>query len=377
MKSSILNIKSLNVDYSRPVITVPYGYELMREGSPIVEDGDKLIWLTTCVKDGVYSLHRFECPINNNKNWTYKGKLLLKGQGGVELEGEDPTFTITSTGEVHLLCENKSYEKSHGMFTIGKFIAKDWDSPFYFQGGSTGVSPFGNGFAKDAVYSPFYTDSHLDPIIFDGRKGRWEENIFYATWDNKYIPDPEPIFSVDDISLPIKSQDDSKVLTTGIGDAVFKVNDKYIMEIVAFKDFSEELWEKGLTDVYNGYWCQGLAISDSLRSGWEELNSEIKDQNGKNLQFNLFYSNGWKALISEPTKIYLAEIVTDDAHDLSEHINNNPELPHHSPTVSDNVLLIREFRPILEQWYGEALEAGNEAKMQEILYAIDLIDEIS
>ena len=130
------------------------------------------------------------------------------------------------------------------------------------------------------------------------------------------------------------------------------------MEIVAYKDWDYDKWLSG-TGGYNGYWCQGLAISDSLSSGWKELDSEIKDQNGKNISFNLFYNNGWKALVSNHDSvgsIYLATVVTD-AHDLSEHINNDPSLPHHSPTVADNVLLMRAIRPILTRLEDEPIPA--------------------
>ena len=388
--NTILNIKYLKVDYSNPIITAPFGYEEIREVSSIVEHDEKLIWLTTCVKKvdniNVYSIHRFESSVDDDKNWEYKGKLSMKGQGGVEIECEDPTFTITPTGEVHLLCENKSYEKEFGMFVVSKFIATDWDSPFMFQGGSTGISPFGVN-AKAAVYSPEYIDKYTDPIHFDGRTTLHEENVFWADWkDGIYIPDLEPIFTVNDISQPIKSQDDSKVVTTGIGGSPYKIKKKngsiwYVMKIVAYKDWSHKIWLKGRTDLYNGYWCQGFAISKSLRSGWEELNSEIKDQDGKNLQFSLFYSNGWKALVSKSNKIYLAGIVTDNAdngHDLSEHINNDPSLPHHSLTVADNVLIMRVLKPDLEEKIQEAINNGfAKVTEQELFYWIDLIDEIS
>jgi len=374
---SILNIKSFNVDYSNPIITVPDGYGVMREPSPVIEYNGKLIWVTTFVKDNVHSLHRFECSINDEKNWSYKGKLSLKGQGGVELEGEDPTFAITSTGEIHLLCENKSYEKSHNFFTIAKYIAADWDSPFYFQGGSTGVSPFGNGKAKDAVYSPDFTDKYnpFAPIHLDGRTGIHEENIFYAVWNGtEYIPDPEPIFSVDDISLPIKTRPNSKVLTTGIGDTSFEIKKadgsiKYIMETVAFKDWDYDKWLSG-TGGYNGYWCQGLAVSNSLRTGWQELDSEIKDQNGENTAFSLFYNNAWKALVGKSNKIYLAEIVTGSVPDPEPDPDNPFFLPDDVPGVSYNTVLMRELRPLV---LGFTLPPEEEADRGR---TINLLDEV-
>ena len=346
------------------MITMPLGYHELREGSPVVEHEGRLIWLGTCVKKvnnvNVFSLHRWECSVDDDENWTYRGKLSLKDGNGNDVEAEDPTFTFGTDGRIYMYVENKSYEKSHSMFVISLFIANNWNDTFWFQGGNTSIAPLGNGFMQDAVYSPFYTGQEKDTLIFDGRKGVHKEEIGYAVWDgSKYVPNPNPIFTVDHIG--------NNVLTTGIANAVFKLPNKYVLEIVAYKGTPPD-----------GYWCQGLAVSDNLTSGWEVLDSEIKDELGRNTMFGLFHNGTWKALmgfLDDPNKLYMAEVIT--GNDYSEYINNNPMLPKHSPTVSDNVLLIREFRPLLEQWYGEALEAGNEAKMQEILYAIDLIDEIS
>lgn len=342
---SILKIKSFKRGVEIISLTDIGGdYFEMREASPIVPHNNQLHWLTTCVrkvkkydsngkelypgepnKNGFvdeHSLHRFLCPDTSKpEKWDYKGRIMLRGQDG-EIQGEDPTFYIASIGEIHLMCENKSYEKSHRMFTVGKFIAKDWNSDFMFQGGSTGLAPGGSTYYMDAMYSPEYTDKPTDPLIFDGRTGLHKEEIGIADWKNdRWELSSKPIFSVDDISQPIKSEPDSKVLTTGIGETFFEVISSsgkitYIMEIVAFKDWSEKVWKEAQPDVYNGYWCQGLAVSDSLRSGWKELDSEIKDQDGKNTLFTLFYSNGWKAILGSidvPNKMYLAEAIIDNS----------------------------------------------------------------
>ena len=343
---SILRIKYWECDYSNPVVRVPSGYTSIRETSSIVPAvNGQLNFVVTCVrrvkqkdsngnmlkdsrgnilypgrpdKNGnveEHSLHRFVClnPKTNIKKWDYKGRLKLRGQNSIELQGEDPTFYILSTGEIHMLMENKYYEKKHGMFTIGKYIATDWNSNFLYQGGSTGIGPGGNTFYKDAVYSPCYLTKDNEPRICDGRAGKHEENIGYAEWKSgKWVIRPEPIFSVDDVNQPASNK--GKVLTTGIGGEVFKAKDTYVMEIGSYKDWDEEKSKAGIRP--NGYWCQGYAISKSLTSGWKELNSEIKDQNGGNVMMHTFYNNGWRALmggVDNQTVLYLAKAITSSS----------------------------------------------------------------
>ncbi len=75
------------------------------------------------------------------------------------------------------------------------------------------------------------------------------------------------------------------------------------MEIVAYIGFPPD-----------GYWCQGLAVSNSLFNGWELLNSDIQNENGMHVISQLFYTDlyGWKALASTygEGKMYLADVIT-------------------------------------------------------------------
>ena len=365
-------LQATELDFIKIIYTLSAEFKWIREPSPLIpEDNNKLSWIPTFVKEvngkDVHSLHRLELDINNiTKKADYKEELILRYGDGSRVEGEDVTVCHGTDGKIHAIVENKSEEKStrenpniETRFLLSKFVADNWGRTFWFQGGSHGIEPGGNGFKKDAVYSALYTGTEHEPLIHDGRKGIHCEEIGIADWtNNRWVTRPNPILSVSDF-LP------QVVSTTGIADDIFKVPDKYVMEIVSHID--------GIG------WRQGIAVCDTFDGHYSVLNTNItKKGTNQSTMFHLFYTDRWMALastIDNPNNIYLAEVII--GNDYSEYINNNPMLPKHSPTVSDNVLLIREFRPLLEQWYGEALEAGNEVKMQEILYAIDLIDEIS
>lgn len=302
-----------HIVYGEEIISIPDGYDSMREGSQVKEYNGQLIWLSTLVKEvngeDYYSLHGWTCDGDLEK-WNYRGKLELLGAGGVVREAEDPDFWFNKVGNYwEMLVEDKSEEKTYNRFVVSHYrtFTDDFFGTWYFLGGSTGLAPFGDDFAQDAIYSP-YADG--DDLVFDGRKGRWTEEVGYAKWDgNKYVPDPEPTLTVNDISQP--SSNIGIVLTTGVG-AIFKVNDKYVMHIPVFKDWSKEIWEEADPNAYNGYWCSQLAVSNSLRDKWTVLDGEIKTDDGKHASVTFFYTDKWRALGfgADGKSVNLAEVVT-------------------------------------------------------------------
>ena len=320
----ILNIKSF--DFGKEVITTPNGYYDLHEGSSVVEHNDQLIWMGT-LRSSVtnkYSIHYWTCNYKIDlEEWNYRGKVKLLGAGQVLRQGEDPSFYFNPIEKRwHLYCEDKSTEAEFKLFLINhyKSYTEKISDGFMFLGGSTGLASFGDGFMQDAVYSPdaWKTDGRF--LFFDGRKGIYEENIGYAEWNGtKFVPNPTPIFVTSQIP---------GALTTGLADRIFELSDKYIMEIVAYIGFPPD-----------GYWCQGLAVSNSLFSGWEVLNSDIKNENGKHTTFNLFYTQvyGWKALAgsSGSSGLSLADVVTD----------STPE----PPDPPNNDLIVQEAKALLEQ----------------------------
>ena len=329
--NSLLNIKSLK--FGNPIITCPSGYTDLHEGSNIYEHEGELIWMGTCVKDGKYSLHYW---ISNTdlETWDYKGKITIKDGSGRELEAEDPYFFF-GYGMWWIFFENKTEEKEHGLFKISvASYAYNLSDTFWFLGGSYGLAQFGDGFAKDAIYSPCpLNDRNI--LIFDGKKGIHEENVGIAFWNgDKYVPNTDPIFHTSQIP---------NAITTGIADNIFKVNDKYVMEIVAY-----------IGSPPNGYWCQGLAVSDNLESGWEVLDSEIKNQHGSQTMFHLFYSDKWMALgstLDDSDTIYLTEVIT-------ETIEPEPE-PEPEPII-DNEL----YKANIIKMANDIIVLANEIKAQ-------------
>ena len=320
----ILNIKSF--DFGKEVITTPVGYYDLHEGSSVVEHNDQLIYMGT-LRSSVtnkYSIHYWTCNYKTDLEvWNYRGVVKLLGSGNVLRQGEDPSFYFDSIQKRwHLYCEDKSTEAEFGLYIINHYVSytEDIADGFYFLGGLTGLSPFGDGFAQDAVYSADAWKTNGLYLFFDGRKGTYEENIGFAKWNGtKFVPNPTPIFVTSQIP---------GALTTGLANSVFELTDKYIMEIVAY-----------IGTPPDGYWCQGLAVSNNLFSGWEVLNSDIKNENGKHVISQLFYTDlyGWKALASTlgDGNMYLADIVTDSV----------PE----PPDPPNNDLIVQEAKALLEQ----------------------------
>ncbi len=298
----ILNIKSF--DFGKEVITTPVGYYDLHEGSSVVEHNDQLIWMGTLRSFGTreYSIHYWTCNYKTDlEEWNYRGVVRLYGAGMVLRQGEDPSFYFDPIEKRwHLYCEDKSTEAEFKMFWINhyKSYTENINDGFMFLGGSSGLGPSGDGFMRDAVYSPDAWKTNHRILFFDGRIGKYEENIGYAEWNGqRWVPNPTPIFVTSQIP---------GALTTGLANSVYELTDKYIMEIVAYIGFPPD-----------GYWCQGLAVSNSLFNGWEVLNADIKNENGKHVISQLFYTDlyGWKALATThgEENMYLADIVTGSA----------------------------------------------------------------
>ena len=95
----------------------------------------------------------------------------------------------------------------------------------------------------------------------------------------------------------------------------------------------------------DGYWCQGLAVSNSLFSGWEVLNSDIKNENGKHTKSNLFYTQkyGWKALATTygSSKFYLANVITTS--------EPPPPPPNNDEIVKEAKALLKQVDDLLDE----------------------------
>jgi len=328
-------LQAIELDFKEVVYTLPDGYKELREPSPLIpEANNKMSWIPTFVKEvngeDVHSLHRVEFDLNNiTQPAKYKGELDLRYGDGSKVEAEDATACHGTDSKIHLIIENKSEEKAtrknpdiDTRFILSKFVANDWTSPFYFMGGAYGIEPGGNGFKKDAVYSALYTNKETDALIHDGRKGIHCEEIGIADWTNNgWVTRPNPILSVSDF-LPLN------VLTTGIADDIFKVPDKYVMEIVSH-----------IVDVG---WRQGIAVCDTFDGQYEILNTNItKKQTGQSTMFHLFYTDKWMALAStvdDPNNIYLAEVITGEV----------PEPPVNGGSMKPVITIFNDYLKLVE-----------------------------
>ena len=330
--NSILDIKSF--DFGQEVITTPNGYYDLHEGSSVVEHNDQLIWMGTLRSLGTreYSIHYWTCNYKTNLEvWNYRGVVRLFGSGQVLRQGEDPSFYFDLiTGRWELYCEDKSTEAEFGLYIINHYrsYTENINDGFMFLGGSTGLSPFGDGFAELAVYSPdtWKTDGRF--LFFDGRTGTYREDVGYAEWNGQmWIPNPTAIFKASQIP---------GALTTGLANSIYELSNGYLMEIVAYIGFPPD-----------GYWCQGLAVSDNLFNGWEVLDSDIQNEDGKHVISQLFYTDlyGWKALASTlgEGNMYLANIITGTEPPPP------PPPPNNEVTVEDIRELLYEVDNLLEE----------------------------
>ncbi len=302
-------LQATELDFKQVIYTLPQGYKELREPSHIVEHEGKFIWIMTFVKEiggeDVHSLHRIECDVNDITNWEYKGQLNLRNGAGNVVEAEDATFCFGTDGKIHLYVEDKSYEKGFAMFVISKFIANDWKSTFYFQGGDTTIQPIAG---QDAAYSALFTGNEKELLIHDMRKGVHKEEVYIADYNGSYhVTRPNPILTIDDFPIPVS--------TTGIADNIHELPNCYLMEIVSH---------------INGVgWMQGFATCDTLDGHYSVLNTNItKKGTNQSTMFHLFYTDRWMALastIDNSNNIYLAEVITDGSKPKPNGENMKPQ----------------------------------------------------
>lgn len=383
--TDILNIDFMLYGEDDLIVEVPTGVLEYREhGNPLVLPNGDIIWDTTAVKikngEKVYSIHTYI-------NWKFKKELKLLGKGGIERQGEDPfRYYDNTTGLWHLFTEDKTSEKKYGQFMLNHFTSINKLGPFYFLGGTSALGPSGDGYMKYATYSAVLKNNGID--LFYGARGMKgvpsTENPCYAKNNGtRFIPLSQPVIIGKDWGYQSLDFND-----------VFKVNNQYVAVMAGLRNWTKEKPKEG-------FWCNGIAISNSKTSGWKVTKSILTNKSGiaGDRVFAMFYfdevAKEWKAIVHtwKSRKFYLATIVTkdgsgnddgngndngDDDHDLSEHINEDPTLPHHSKTVSDNVLLMREIRPILVRLEKEArIDGHGLVTEQEAHYMIDIIDEVS
>ena len=379
--TDILNIDYIDYDEANPILVVPTGVEEYREhGNPLVLPNGDIIWDTTAVKikngKKVYSIHTFI-------NWKFKKELKLLGAGGIERQGEDPSRYKDTNGLWHLQVEDKTSEKKYKQFKLNHYVSINKFGPFQLLGGTSALGPSGDGYMKYATYSPVLKNNGID--LFFGARGMKgvpsTENPSYAKNNGtRFIPLSKPVMMAEDWGYQSLDWSD-----------VFKVNNQYVAIVSGLRGWTKA---RHLAKIKpNGFWCNGIAISNSKTSGWKVTKSILRNKSGEKV-FAMFYydevAKEWKAIVNtwKSRKFYLATIVTKDGsgngdgngdsdHDLSEHINNNPMLPHLSKTVPKNVLIVRIFRPTLMKWHKEAVARDDTTRAKEILYMVDLVDEIS
>ena len=374
----INNIKHLKL--GAVAFSVPDGFDTMREhGNPDELNGKK-IFTTTCTRivDGKeeHSGHYWE-------DFNYKGQIKVENHyktlKPIEIEDQSTKFY---DGMIHLLAENKTEEKEFGRHIVTHFIAPTFKDTFRVMGGNYGYAPIDSGipgcqaiYSGDAIELPgiMIADWRVDTSNLN------QENIGLAYWNGSKFG----------TLIKIINAIDHGYNSLGANSGLHKENGKLYLEIAGLLGYYDEHGNINPKDKYR--WVTGLMEGTSLEGPWRVINKVLKDENGNDVYATFYKENGvYKALAGldgGKKEICFAEIVTNDdepgngngcagTHPASDHINEDHTLPLHSPTVPDNVLLMREIRPILEQWYGEALEAGDEVKMQEVLYMIDLIDEV-
>lgn len=354
-KTIMKNIKYLKL--VKKVITIPSGYSTLREHGNILKDGNRFIFTSTAVRkvnDEIeYSTHYWTST--NKENWTYKGKLNLPYQS-------EDLHLSKDGGKYIAMYENKSVESTQGF--IISYATCDSLSGVFAHYPTFGYEPSMTGISTClAVYSPLRVNALK--CLLDWRSDDSElnkENVGIADWQGNKWGTIRTIMRPNDYGYD----------TLGVGGSIHKLDNEYVLELAGGIDW---------TPPPNKYikWVNGLVLLDSNFNVKRMLNRVLKDKDGNAVWATFANDGDWFALSRKrgTNDVYLAEIVTDETpqnDDYSEHINNDPTLPKHSPTVSDNVLLMRVIRPILERWLDEATAVETK---EEILYMIDLIDEIS
>ena len=285
----------LNVDYlqrGRHLFSVPSGLDRYRESGNVTMEQGKPAWTTTAVKivDGEekFSIHSYY-------DWKFQKELKLVGARNVPRMAEDPyRYFNPSENMWHLFTEDKTSEDEDDRFILNHFVSNTRDGIYYFLGGTSSLVPFGEGFAKRAIYSSCVLN-HGEILIFDGRHMKGAPNteaIGYAVWNgHKYVPNAEPILTVDAVN---------DCQSIGIGDDVFQINDWYVMELALLRGYPD-----------NSHWCNGLAKSKHLDRGWEVINKDLKDDAGNRVVVNFFWQGEWQAItqVRGSNDFYLSTIV--------------------------------------------------------------------
>lgn len=337
---AILRIK--HIIRNEPVIDIrdiPGGeYFEIREPSPVHEYNGLQMFVGTCVrkvkqKDSTdkiiypgkvnkqgyvdeHSLHVWTADFKvNKKKWDYRGRLNMLDIDGKSLQCEDPDFLWDDVRKRWLMAvENKTVEKKDGQFKISFFVSvtEDFFGDWQIVPGLDLV-PSGNGWYKSAFYSPhFYS---LLEMVVDGRNIKGVPNTEAAGYvklvNGIYVPDPQPTLAIEHLTYL-----DPKFVTIGIGN-LWKINNKPVMQVAGLRDWSYEIWEKAQSNVYNGYWCQMMAISNSPRERWTLINKELVTDKGERTSTIFFYyesEDEWYALDKLPgaKSFCLATIVTEN-----------------------------------------------------------------
>ena len=272
----------LHIDHFKEikkVISIPDGFQEIRETGNIFED-DKKYWIATLVRN--------ERDSNGDKifnigYWTLDD---FKFQGILNLpeEAEDGHIKRCTDGLLHIAYENKSLEKqswidtNHDNFktkwAVSHAVCETIDGKFRKLPDERGIMPYGKYMA---IYSPilnddgviqFYDSRHIPNTCF--------EDIHYSYLKNDKQVLTEPMITAKSLGLD----------GTGLGGDYFKINDKYVMDCVGLKDA----------------WFEFMMVSDRLDGGWKRIGKRLKNQDGKLVFPRIFYSDGWKALISTNPK---------------------------------------------------------------------------
>ncbi len=313
------------------------GYFEVREPSPVHEYNGLQMFTGTCVrkvkqKDSrgtiiypgkvneqgyvdEHSLHGWTADFRvDKKKWDYRGRLNTLDTNGRFVQLEDPDFLWDDVRKRWFMAvENKTAEKKYGLFKISFFVSvtEDFFGDWQIVPGLELV-PSGNGWYKSAFYSPhFYS---LLEMVVDGRNIKGVPNTEAAGYvklaSGIYVPDPQPTLAIEHLTYL-----NPKFVTIGIGN-LWKINNKPVMQIAGLRDWSYEIWEKAQPNVYNGYWCQMMATSNSPRERWTLINKELVTDKGERTTTIFFYyesEDKWYALDKLPgsKSFCLAEIVTE------------------------------------------------------------------
>lgn len=283
--NSILNIKHLK--FVKKVLTVPSGYDKIREHGNIFEHNGQFIFTSTAVKSGIYSIHYWTA--SNKSNWSYKGKLNLGG-----IEGEDPYLDYYDN-KFRLLIENKTAEKKYTQWKIAYLASKTLNGQFLFYGSKYGYAPEDTGInGIEAVYSPLLVDKNT--LISDWRTMKvkpHEENIGLTKWNGYKWGALKTIMLAKDYGYS----------SLGVGGSLYKEAGMNILELAGLVDYGKPT---------QGF-VNGLAGCSKLTGDWKLLNKILVNEKGERIWATFFKDGGkWYALaaLRNSNDIYLAKIIS-------------------------------------------------------------------